>query len=76
MMVGFDELLIELLRALPTSAGDEDSQITVTDLELTLPLEARIDARGTLKATLPRGRMTTGFDLPHAHLRVRAEGKA
>ena len=76
MMVGFDELLIELLRALPTSAGDEDSHIAVTDLDMTLPLEVRIDSRGTLKATLPRGRMTTGFELPHAHLRVRAEAKA
>jgi hypothetical protein len=76
MMVGFDQLLIELMRSLPTSAGDEDSQIAVTDLDLEVPLEARIESRGTLKATLPRGRMSTGFDVPLARLRVRAEAKA
>jgi hypothetical protein len=52
--------------------------IEVTGVDLTLPIEAHIDRDGELRASLPRGRMATGFRTPHGRLTARftAQGGA
>jgi hypothetical protein len=67
------QLLEALAGGLPQPAGSAASGVVVsaTDVELTLPIESRIERRGTLHATLPRGRMATGFDMPLGRLAAR-----
>ena len=68
------DLMIALLGALPPTAGRADggTTVTVTDLDLTVPIESRIGHQGVLHASLPRGQMTTGFAVPLGRLQVRA----
>ena len=67
------DLIVALVEGLPTSAGSEalGAIVAVASLELAVPVEARIGRSGELFATLPRGRMTTGFQMPHGRLRAR-----
>jgi len=64
------DLLIELGSAVPLWAGASGAgvELAVTQAELQVPLEARFDRDGGLRVSLPRGRLATGFQLPHAHL--------
>jgi hypothetical protein len=69
------DLMIALLGALPPAAGHADggaTTVTVTDLDLTVPIESRIGHQGVLHASLPRGKMTTGFAVPLGRLQLRA----
>ena len=71
-MTGFDALLVALVAALPASAGGpaEGAEVSVTHVDLDLPLEARLGSSG-LEASLPRGRLRTGFDPPLGRLAAR-----
>jgi hypothetical protein len=76
-VIDFANLLAELAEGLPLDAtGASGVVLRVTDAELELPLETRLQASG-LTATLPRGLIATGFAEPlgrlHAHF-ARVEG--
>ena len=43
----------------------------VTRVDVDLPVESRLGDDGALEVSPPRGRLATGFDLPHARLRAR-----
>jgi hypothetical protein len=62
----FAEVLDQVTAPLPLEAGDAaaGARVTVRTLDLDLPLEMRIEDGAELRASLPRGRMATGFDLP------------
>ena len=63
-------LLGDLAAGLPADAADPSgTKVIVTAAELELPLEARIEASG-LRATLPRGRLATGFWSPLGRMRA------
>jgi hypothetical protein len=64
------ELLVQLASALPTGAFDPvgGTSLRCDDLDLELPLEARLEHGAELHATLPRGRLATGFDPPLGRL--------
>jgi len=64
-------MLTELEDGLPARAGDAGSgpRLGVAEVELSLPVESRIEHSG-LSLTAPRGRMVTGFAIPHGRLRV------
>lgn len=72
-MMTFSDLVTDIVDRIPTSAGGPDDGLAlgVTSIEITLPIEARITDDGALVASAPRGRMATGFAIPHAHLRAR-----
>lgn len=67
------EVVAEIVALVPAGAdaAEHGLAVQVTSLEITCPIEARIGAGGTLLASPPRGRLATGFDLPHARLRAR-----
>ena len=68
-----DDLLIALAESLPVGAGSPETGavVAVTAVDVALPVEAHIGRDGELRASLPRGRMTTGFQVPHGRLRAR-----
>lgn len=67
------DMLVHLAEALPAAAGDPAMElaIAVTGMELTLPVELRLHDGGELHASLPRGRLATGFDPPLGQVLVR-----
>jgi hypothetical protein len=65
------DLLVDLAASLAHGAGAPEASIVVTSVDLTLPLEARIARGGELLASLPRGRLATGFQMPHGRLAAR-----
>jgi hypothetical protein len=68
MMLPFGELLLKLAALVPVSG-----ELTVREMELTLPIESRIGHGGELRASLPRGRLATGFDPPLTQMALRFE---
>jgi hypothetical protein len=68
-------VLLELVDAVPTAAVDPDSgeSLGVTAIDLELPMEWRIGGGAGLDASLPRGRLATGFDPPLGRLRLALE---
>jgi hypothetical protein len=73
-VTGLEALLSSLCElASATGAPEQGTGIDVTRLELDLPLEARIAPGAVLLASLPRGLLATGFELPRCRLRARYE---
>lgn len=68
-MTGIDHLLAGVGALAPAAS----SGLALTSVELDLPLEARIGDGAVLLASLPRGRLATGFDLPRGRIRARLE---
>jgi hypothetical protein len=66
------DLLVALLEAVPADVGDEHAgvRVAISDLAIDLPVETRIGADGTLRASAPRGRLATGFDPPLGAMHV------
>jgi len=73
-VIALEELLVAMIGELPIAGGD----LVVTAVELELPIESRLDGRGHLEASWPRGRFGTGFDPPLGaiHLHLTVEGAA
>jgi hypothetical protein len=67
-VTGFDRVILALAERLAVSAGG--GALAITGVEVDVPLEAAIESAG-LAASLPRGRMATGFDPPLARARLR-----
>ncbi|MCB9762525.1 MAG: hypothetical protein H6739_22190 [Alphaproteobacteria bacterium] len=65
-------LVLETEAGLPTGAGGPDDalELTVSSVDVTLPIETRFVQGGALDLHLPRGRMATGFDVPLSRLRL------
>ena len=72
-MTRFEDLVEHLVEAFaaPSERPAVGERIVTTDLNLDLPVETLIDDDGLLLATLPRGQLATGFELPVGRLRVR-----
>jgi hypothetical protein len=69
----FGDLILALAESLPRGAGAPELgvEVQVTGVDLVVPLESRIGGGGELRASLPRGRMATGFRAPHGRLAAR-----
>lgn len=72
-MQRLEDLLSDLLDALPPDAGgaDDGVRVLVTSVDVDVPIESRIAPGGQLRACLPRGRLRTGFELPLGRLGAR-----
>ena len=73
----FSQLIEALVDGLPQPAGSPSAGVIVraTDVDLTLPIESRIERGAVLHASLPRGRMATGFEMPLGRLSARFEAE-
>jgi hypothetical protein len=69
-MRAFADLILALAESVPAGMGSASVglAIDVTAVELTVPVETHIAKGGDLRACLPRGRLATGFQLPHGRL--------
>lgn len=67
-----EELLLSLLDTVPLEADGADAglRLEVDEIELSFPIESRLARDGRFLASVPRGRIATGFDLPHGELAV------
>jgi hypothetical protein len=66
-----DQLIGDLAALAPAALSANGVSLVTSALDLDLPIEALI-ANG-LRASLPRGRLATGFDPPLCRLRARFE---
>jgi hypothetical protein len=69
----FAELIEEIADGLPRPAGEPAAGVVVsaTDVDLLIPIESRIEPGAVLHASLPRGRMVTGFQPVMGRLQAR-----
>ncbi|WP_428267245.1 hypothetical protein [Haliangium sp.] len=70
-MPALAELLLALVDGVPQGAASAEAGLAVRTSRMVVeaPIEAR--ARGReLTTSLPRGRLQTGFDLPHGRVRA------
>jgi hypothetical protein len=69
----FADFLVEIAGSLPQRADAPDGTIAValTSVAIAVPIESRIDTGGALLASLPRGRLATGFQLPVGRVSAR-----
>ena len=76
-MTTLDRLIVHRADAVapdvPAAAG---LGIAVTDVALTVPLEAMPGPEGTVLVTIPRGLLKTGFERPLGQLQVTLTGGA
>jgi hypothetical protein len=74
-VTGFGEFVARLGSSLLQVAGGPDAGVAlvVTSVDLSLPLEATLRAGAELEASLPRGMMSTGFELPLGRIVARFE---
>ena len=72
-MTPFAAFIQAMVEDLPQVVGSAEAglRVVVTTIDLTLPIESRIGADGTLHASLPRGSMATGFVLPLGRVSAR-----
>jgi hypothetical protein len=75
MMPPLAELLVGLTSRIPIECRSPDAGVLVRvdQLDVSLPLEARIGAGAAVYGSAPRGRLATGFDPPLGRLTVRFE---
>jgi hypothetical protein len=73
----FSQLIEALVDGLPQPTGSISAGVIVraTDVDLTLPIESRIQDGAVLHASLPRGRMATGFEMPIGRLSARFQSE-
>ncbi len=73
MIPDFERLLLTLADATAQGAGDPGYgvRVAVDDAHVTVPIESRIASDARLLATLPRGRLATGFQIPLGRVRAR-----
>jgi hypothetical protein len=67
-----DEFLVDLCNDVPAAVVETNSGdgLGVEGFSLALPIESVIRDGGALAVSLPRGRLATGFDVPHGRLQV------
>jgi hypothetical protein len=72
---GIEDVLCAIADSVPVDSGTPEDGVVVqvTDFQVNLPLESRMDADGSLRVTLPRGMLATGFDPPLARIRASFE---
>jgi hypothetical protein len=75
----FGDLIVALIEQLPMGVLDAagTTSVEVTSVALDLPLETRLGRGAEVRASLPRGRLATGFQIPlgrlSAHFQTEAE---
>ena len=72
-MIRLEQLLVHLIDALIDRPEAAQAGVVISEFDLDLPVEARIDQSGAVLMTLPRGLLATGFENPLGRLRLHCE---
>jgi hypothetical protein len=69
---GIEQVLVDLADSVLARAGGPEAgvAIRVTRFNLDVPCELRLNTRAGLDASMPRGRLATGFDPPLGQIRA------
>lgn len=72
-MQRFEDLVLEFAESIPLGTRDIGAsfEVIVDEVQLDIPIESRIGTNGHLQATAPRGRLATGFDIPHGRVQLK-----
>ena len=73
-----DDFLVDLVDSLLQGSARSVAEqgLSVTSIDLDLPIEHRVSREAGLELSLPRGVLDTGFLLPHGRLRLHIETHA
>ncbi|MFT3696807.1 MAG: hypothetical protein QM831_26940 [Kofleriaceae bacterium] len=76
-MITLETLLVGLIESLPADAGGPEAgvRVEISEVTLALPVEARFDGHGGVRATLARTRLATGYDAELGRIGIRYERK-
>jgi len=68
-----EALIVGLVDSLPGDAGGPEHgiRVEITSVDLEIPVEAGVDAAGLVRASLPRGRLATGYDVELCRMALR-----
>lgn len=74
-MNALEMLIVGLVDALPEDAGSPEAgvRVEIASVDLAIPVEAHIDASGHIRASLPRGRLATGYATDLGRMALRYE---
>ncbi|MBX3160371.1 MAG: hypothetical protein KF773_30685 [Deltaproteobacteria bacterium] len=74
-MTRLEELIVGFAEGIPAAAGGPEAgvRVEITSIDLAVPIETHVDGAGLVRASLPRGRLATGYDLVHSQLVLRFE---
>ena len=63
-MTGLETLIVGLIESLPDDAGGPEAgvRVEIETVDLAIPIAAHVDGGGMIRASLPRGRLATGYD--------------
>jgi hypothetical protein len=72
-MIGLEAFLVALAEEIPIVAGDamRGVEVSVTSLDVDLPVEIRVDSRARILASPPRGMWRAGFEIPLGAVKAR-----
>ncbi len=74
-MTTLETLIVGLVDSLPADAGgpEEGVRVELASVDLALPIETHVDASGHVRASLPRTRLATGYDMDLCRIGLRYE---
>ena len=69
---GIEQLLVDLAGSILARAGSPEDgvAIRITRIDIDVPCELRLNKHAGLDASMPRGRLATGFDPPLGQIRA------
>lgn len=72
-MTHLEELITSLAAGIPDDAGDAAAgvRVEITSVDLAVPIETHVGGDGLVRASLPRGRLATGYDVLLSQLVMR-----
>jgi hypothetical protein len=68
-----EALIVGLVDTLPGDAGGPQHgvRVKITSIDLAIPVETHVDAAGLVRASLPRGRLATGYEVVLSRMALR-----
>lgn len=72
-MTHLEELIVGFAEGIPADAGGPEAGVRVelTAIDLAVPVEVHVGGDGLVRASLPRGRLATGYDVLLSQLVLR-----
>jgi hypothetical protein len=72
-MMHLEELIVDFAAGIPEDEGGPEAgiRVEITSVDLTVPIETHVGDDGLVRASLPRGRLATGYDVLHSQLVMR-----
>ena len=72
-MTHLEELIVGFAAGIPEDKGGPEAgvRVEIVSVDLTVPIETHVGHDGLVRASLPRGRLATGYEVLHSQLVMR-----